>query len=149
MSTDLSSAFDTVDHSLLFRKFKHYGIEGDELDLLKSYFSDRTQYVEIETKRSKVINSPPCSVIQGSKLSGILYTLYTNEIPLVHTLLNNKKVMKELTNEDPINTKEVQHETINYVDDSNSSITFNNPDEANTYLLKYFKLLEAFYNASK
>ena len=42
---DLSKAFNTVDHKLLFRKMEHYGIRGNTLLWFTSYLSDRTQYV--------------------------------------------------------------------------------------------------------
>ena len=43
---DLSKAFDTVNHDMLFDKFNHCGIRGLTLDWIKSYFSNRMQYVE-------------------------------------------------------------------------------------------------------
>ena len=69
LSTDLSAAFDTVDHSILIRKLEHYGIRNEELQLFKSYFSDRFQFVELEGKKSTVTKCLPCSTVQGSKLS--------------------------------------------------------------------------------
>ena len=40
---DLSAAFDTIDHGTLFVILEKYvGITGSALQLLKSYFSDRS-----------------------------------------------------------------------------------------------------------
>ena len=38
---DLSKAYDTVNHVILFDKLKHYGIHGLGLKWVKSYFSER------------------------------------------------------------------------------------------------------------
>ena len=41
---DLSAAFDTIDHDNLFMILEKFvGISGSALQLIKSYFSDRTQ----------------------------------------------------------------------------------------------------------
>ena len=42
---DFSKAFDTVDHSILCSKLKHYGIQGNMHKLIESYLSNRNQYV--------------------------------------------------------------------------------------------------------
>ena len=100
VSTDLSSAFDTVDHNILTRKLHHYGVRYEPLNLLKSYLSIRTQYVKIQHKRSRITTSLNCSVIQGSKLSGLLYNVYTNEVPLVHKLLKDQDFMENVIKEE-------------------------------------------------
>ena len=45
---DLSATFDTIDHDNLFYILEKYvGIGGSALRLIRSYFSDRTQGVQI------------------------------------------------------------------------------------------------------
>ena len=43
---DLSKAFDTLDHSIILDKLKHYGIKDTALELLKSYLNGREQIVQ-------------------------------------------------------------------------------------------------------
>ena len=46
---DLSAAFDTIDHDNLFYILEKYvGIVGSAIRLIRSYFSDRTQRVQID-----------------------------------------------------------------------------------------------------
>ena len=46
---DLSAAFDTIDHDNLFYILEKYvGIGSSALRLIRSYFSDRTQRVQID-----------------------------------------------------------------------------------------------------
>ena len=49
---DLSKAFDTLNHALLFDNLKHYGIKDGALNLLNSYLSDRQQFVQINNNKS-------------------------------------------------------------------------------------------------
>ena len=53
---DFRKAFDSIDHSILFRKMKEVGIGGKLLAWLKNYTEDITQFVEINHKRSSVRN---------------------------------------------------------------------------------------------
>ena len=54
---DLSSAFDTIDHSILFERLSiRLGIQGDALDFIKSYLSDRWQFLSVNGSHSKHAN---------------------------------------------------------------------------------------------
>ena len=77
---DLSAAFDTIDHSLLFQILSHsYGISGTALSWIKTYLLDRSQSVVINNH----LSSPaPISygVPQGSVLGPILFIMYTQSL---------------------------------------------------------------------
>ena len=52
---DLSKAFDTLNHSILLQKLKHYGIENTPLKWFQSYLTDRVQYVKHDGIKSTVM----------------------------------------------------------------------------------------------
>ena len=73
---DLSAAFDTIDHDNLFCILEKYvGICGKALKLIKSYFSNRTQRVQIDDVLSDFANII-CGVPQGSVLGPLTFCLY-------------------------------------------------------------------------
>ena len=73
---DLSAAFDTIDHDNLFCILEKYvGICGNALKLIKSYFSNRTQHVEIDHVLSDFANIM-CGVPQCSVLGPLKFCLY-------------------------------------------------------------------------
>ena len=69
---DLSKAFDTVNHEILFDKLYHYGIHGLALDWVKSYFNERSQFVEYNGLRSTP-HKIRCRVPQGSILGPLFF----------------------------------------------------------------------------
>ena len=77
---DLSKAFDTLDHQILFTKLEHYGIRDVALQWIKSYFSCRRQFVQINQTCSPT-QTIKCGVPQGSTLGPLLFILYINDLP--------------------------------------------------------------------
>ena len=65
---DLSKAFDTLDHQILFTKLENYGIRDVALQWIKSYFSCRQQFVQINQTCASM-QTVKCGVPQGSILS--------------------------------------------------------------------------------
>ena len=77
---DLSSAFDTVDHEILFETLSfHFGITNLALLWFKSYLSNRTQTVIIDGEKSKS-KQIHFGVPQGSVLGPVLFLMYTKPL---------------------------------------------------------------------
>ena len=82
---DLSSAFDTIDHTILFKRLNsYYGISDSAFSLLSSYLSNRSQSVTID---GDISQSLPLTrgVPQASVLGPLLFILYTTPISDVLT----------------------------------------------------------------
>ena len=47
---DLNKAFDTVQHDILLRKLKHYGIRGTAQNLIASFLRNSQQYVSLHAR---------------------------------------------------------------------------------------------------
>ena len=87
-------------------------------------------------------------MVQGRKLSGTLYTLYTNEIPLLYKFMYNDWFYM-LTKLNRIIYENIAHTTINFVDDSTNIISFKDHSQIKNYLTNYYKLIHSFYNINK
>ena len=83
---DLKSAFDTVPYDILLKKMYAYGIRGNAFKLLKSYLTDRTQYVVYDSNQSETWPIE-CSVPQGFILGPLLFICVVNDIGNVSDFL--------------------------------------------------------------
>ena len=83
IQTDLSAVFHMFDNISLLLKLQHYGIREGELKLFQYFLENIPQYVEIDCISYFILLSDKCSVIQGPKLSSLLYIINTNKIPIL------------------------------------------------------------------
>ena len=97
---DLSAAFDTVEHSILFSRLSNsFGIRVTALRWFKSYLSDRFQRVSLDGIVSEKFQLTQ-GVPQGSCLGPLLFTLYASKLfdiieghlPDVHTYADDTQL---------------------------------------------------------
>ena len=79
VQTDLSAAFDRVNHLGILYKLCSVGIGGSVLSILTQFLSNRSQQVMVDGSRSKLVNVVS-GVPQGSVLGQLLFLLYTSEL---------------------------------------------------------------------
>ena len=77
---DLSAAFDTIDHDILFNRMEYsYGLSGNALSWIQSYLSERRQRIAIGSTTSEETNLD-FGVPQGSVLGPRIYCLYSKPV---------------------------------------------------------------------
>lgn len=84
---DLRKAFDSVNHGILLCKLYDYGIRGTALELMRSYLTDRYQFVSYNQATSSLLKIQT-GVPQGSILGPVLFNPYVNDLPNISSSPN-------------------------------------------------------------
>ena len=100
--TDLSKAFDCLNHDLLIAKLNAYGFDYNSLKLINSYLTDRKQRVRVNSKYSSW-NDIIFGVPQGSIIGPLLFNIYLNDLFLI---LKNSNIANYADDNSPFTCKE-------------------------------------------
>ena len=77
---DVKKCFDTIDHDILLKKLKLYGIRESAHLWFSDYLNNRKQYVSANGYTSKTMNIST-GVPQGSALGPFLFLIFINDMP--------------------------------------------------------------------
>ena len=137
-----SAAFDLCDHEILVEKLKLLGVQQNAACWMESYLDGRSQSTLIDGHMSSEVKLPPCSVIQGGIGSGILYLVYTNDLPdVIHSHPVNYK--------DPqVHCKE-DGSMVNFVDDGTAYVADKKPEVVSQKLTNHYSLIEEYMHSNK
>ena len=86
---DLSKAFDTLNFDILLYKLKYYGVHGTSLALIKSYITNRYQYVQFYNSDSELLEIVT-GIPQDSILDPLFFSIFIND------LVNSSNIFKFL-----------------------------------------------------
>ena len=130
---DLSKAFDTVNHDILLKKLKNYGIRNNHLEILASYLKNRKQYVFHNIHHHDFLPIT-CGVPQGSILGPLLFIIYVNDFH------NSSKLLTEVMFADDTNL---------FMSNKNVNKLFSDMNRELIKVSKWFKTNKLSLNANK
>lgn len=105
---DYAKAFDSVPHKRLLKQVQSFGINGQALEWINSFLTNRRQQVRANGELSEfkpVLSGVP----QGSILGPVLFTIYVNDIPseldtLISLYADDTKIYSAITSESSIDS---------------------------------------------
>ena len=124
---DISKAFDTLNHDILLKKLYQIGFEGNALELIQDYLTDRKFLVEINNVQSKS-KKITMGVPQGSILGPTLFLIYINDLP---------KFLGP------------QCSTVMFADDTTMTVKAKNHDELKSKLKTTLERAHVWFSANK
>ena len=118
------------------------GIQGEAAFWMERYLQGRSQSTLVDGHLSSELQLPPCSVIQGGIGSGLLYLVYTNDLPdLIHSHSVDYK--------EPMSDCPEDGSMVNFVDDGTVYVADKNPGIVSQKLSDHYTKIEKYMHSNK